>query len=61
MADVHTAFTIMPFTVKIKCDKKPADVVLLHANTSTKWEYKDGYVIFKTRELNIFDMYQIKF
>lgn len=61
MADVHTAFTIMPFTVKIKCNKKPADVVLLPANTSTKWEYKDGYVIFKTRELNIFDMYQIKF
>ena len=60
MCDVHTAFTLMPFTVRLKC-KKPTDVVLLPQNTSVNWDYKDDYVIFKTRNLYIFDMYQIKF
>jgi len=46
------------FEISIRCTE-PRDVVLLPDETSVDFAYKNGSVIFKTRNLNIFDMYKI--
>lgn len=51
--------TYAPFTVKVRCDSVPSAVKLLPSGADLPFEYEDGYVRFKTKELDIFDMYQI--
>ena len=52
--------TYAPFTVKVKTDSKPKSVKLLPNGEEISFTYEDGYVAFKTRELNVFDMYMIE-
>jgi len=49
---------ILPFTIKVRCPKTTA-VHLLPKKQIIPFTYKDGYAIFSTRTLDIFDMYQI--
>lgn len=49
-----------PFEISIKT-KKPQKVTLLRNDKEIAFTYKDGYTTFTTDELNIFDMYQIKY
>ena len=60
LSNDNVAFRLFPFTVKVKCPKKPKSVVLLPDGSSVDWEYVDGYVYIKTRDLYIFDMYKIQ-
>lgn len=48
-----------PITVKVKCPESPSAVKLLPAGTALPFTYSDGYLSFKTKDLRIFDMYQI--
>ncbi len=50
---------IEPFYISVKTEKAPKSVVLLPEEKPVEFEYKNGYTIFKTRELNIYDMYKI--
>ena len=49
-----------PFTVSVKSEKAPKAVTLLADGSKAEFDYKDGFITFKTRELNIFDMYRIE-
>ena len=46
------------FEISVKCTE-PKEVLLLPQETSIPFRYEDGRVIFKTRSMKIFDMYQI--
>lgn len=50
----------MPFDVKIKFNRQPVSVNLLPDMKPVPFEYKNGYVNFKTEILVMFDMYVIK-
>ncbi len=50
---------IPPFKIEVKCERKPNSVLFLPDNIEISFEYSEGYVIFNTRELNVFDMYMI--
>mgnify|MGYP003303158589 CR=1 FL=1 len=50
---------VVPFKIRIKTDAKPSRVILLPNEDQISFSYEDGYTIFKTRTLNIFDMYKI--
>lgn len=54
------AHTVLPFEIAVKTEKRPKSVVLLPGGENIDFEYIDGKTAFKTRELNIFDMYMIK-
>lgn len=47
------------FEIKVKTEKKPCSVILLPEENKIDFEYENGYTIFKTRNLDIFDMYKI--
>lgn len=49
------------FTISAKSDVPPKAVRLLPNGEPISFEYKNGRVIFKTRELNIYNMYEIVF
>lgn len=53
------AGTVSKFDVSIKYDKNPNGVFILPQKEKIPFEYSKGYVKFKTRELNVFDMYII--
>lgn len=55
----YKAYPVSPFTVRVKCEKKPKSVTLLPEGKPVEFEYQNGYAEFKTRMLNIFDMYRI--
>lgn len=61
LTDEPKAFTLPPFSVTVKTDREPKQVILLPEESEVEWSYNDGYITFNTRTLNIFDMYQIKF
>jgi len=50
---------ILPFPVWVRSEREPKCVRLLPNGGDLSYSYKDGYVHFETRELNIFDMYEI--
>ena len=52
---------IEPFEVSVRVPVKPSGVYLLPERTPVAFEYADGRVVFKTRELDLFDMYRIEF
>lgn len=49
-----------PFEISVKT-KEPKKVTLLRDSSDIPFTYENGYTNFTTKELNIFDMYQIKF
>lgn len=49
-----------PFEIKLKC-KDAKSVKLLPTNEEIPFEKSGDYITFKTRDLNIFDMYKIEF
>jgi len=51
---------VAPFEIRIKTNAKPKRVALLPSEEDVPFTFKDGYTIFKTRTLNIFDMYKIE-
>ena len=55
----YKAYPVSPFTVRVKCEQAPRSVTLLPEGTPVEFEYKNGYAEFKTRMLNIFDMYRV--
>lgn len=59
MNERNKARIVSGFDISVKYDKEPEAVYLLPQKEKISFEYVDGYVKFKTRELNIFDMYMI--
>ena len=51
---------VSPFEIRLKTDMKPSRVMLLPEKTDIPFSFENGYTIFKTRTLNIFDMYKIQ-
>ena len=47
------------FSVSVKTDKRPVSVKLLPSEDEIGFEYENGYVTFKTKPLDIYDMYKI--
>ena len=60
VAEVPIARNYSPFEVKVKTDKKPKLVKLLPIGEEIPFAYEDGYCVFNTRKLNVFDMYMIE-
>ena len=60
LSDAGAAYPIAPFTARVRCETAPRAVTLLPEGKPVKYTYKDGYVSFRTRKLNIFDMYRIE-
>lgn len=52
---------ILPFLVSVRSERAPKEVRLLPSRESLPYTYEDGYIRFETRELNIFDMYEITY
>ena len=48
------------FDIKIKMDEAPESVFLLPEMREVEFKYDGKYTYFKTRELDVFDMYMIK-
>ena len=46
-----------PFSIKLRCCAK--GVKLLPSGEDISFEVKDGYTVFQTRQLHIFDMYEV--
>ena len=51
---------IESFEVSVRTSKKPSGVYLLPERTPVDFKYENGRVVFKTRELDLFDMYRIE-
>ncbi len=49
-----------PFTVKVKTDRVPKSVKFLPDEEEIPFTYEDGYAVFQTRPLHVFDMYMIE-
>lgn len=60
LCDTAASDPVASFTVRVKCDRAPKAVTLLPEEKPVKFLYKDGYVSFRTRKLQIFDMYRIE-
>ena len=61
MTEETTAFTIESFTVSVKCEKAPREVLRLLDEKKIPFSFRDGYVTFKIESLLIFDMYKVKY
>ncbi len=48
------------FEVRLKTERRPAEIVLLPDETAVGFEYEHGWTCFKARELDLFDMYEIR-
>ena len=51
---------VAPFEISLKTKERPESVVLLPKKTPIEFSFKDEMVTFKTAELKIFDMYEIR-
>ncbi len=60
LTDEDTTVIQPSFIIKYRTNKPVSAVKLLPSEAEIPFEYNDGIVTFKTRELNIFDMYQIE-
>ena len=52
---------IAGFNISVKCEKKPKEVLLLPEEKKIDFKYSNGEATFQTRNLHIFDMYELKF
>ena len=55
------AIDVPSFEIRVKTDTAPKAVVLLPQSDTVSFTYENGYTVFRTRTLHIFDMYQIQF
>ena len=60
ITDSEKTNIMVPFEISVKT-KEPKSVVLLRTGETVEFAYKDGYTVFKTDFLNVFDMYKINF
>ncbi len=61
VTDKEIAREVAPFQIRIKSQKVPKSIELLVKKEEVEFSYRDGYIEFATKTLNIFDMYEIKF
>ena len=61
VGDAEDGRIISPFNVRIKTDKVPKRVILLPEEKDIPFENKEGAVIFKTEEMDLFAMYSVEF
>ena len=55
----YKATSVEPFDVKIKVKEYPKKLMVLPDEIDVPFTYSDGYVSFKSKKLNLFDMYKI--
>ena len=61
VGDAEDGRVILPFEVSVKTEKEPKCVCLLPEESAVDFTYNNGKTTFKARELDLFDMYSIKF
>jgi len=61
ICDESVSPAIPGFCVKVKAEKIPEAVKRLPDGEDVPFRYENGFVNFRARDLNIFDMYQIEF
>ena len=61
LTDDSVSAAVPGFNIHVRTEKAPKKVALLPEETEIPFEYADGYVMFNTLTLNIFDMYRIYF
>ena len=49
-----------PFTLKVKTERAPKSVKFLPAEEEIPFVYENGYTVFETRPLHVFDKYMIE-
>ena len=59
VSDVEKAFKLCPFTVRVKLDKAPREVLALGTGEKLDFNYSNGYLEFETPILDIFEMFRI--
>ena len=59
--DDRKARRVEDFTISIKSEVMPKNIVLLPNNTPVNFEYKNGEVNFQSKNMKIFNMYKIQF
>lgn len=57
----HTAKTFSPFTVTVKSKRAPTAITLPEKGETIAYTYENGTITFRTKELRIFDLYEIRF
>lgn len=57
----HKAEIVNGFQVAISSERAPGGVELLPGGEPIEFTYSNGRIMFKTKDLNIFDMYKINF
>lgn len=60
LSDEAVSCPVSSFMVKVKTGNQPEKVTLLPGGKEVSFKFKDGYTSFKTRKLDIFDMYRIE-
>lgn len=58
VTEEENSVTVAPFEISVKCDR-PKKVYCVTEEKEIPFEYRDGFVKFKTLEFNIFHMYEI--
>ncbi len=53
------AKTVPPFEISVKLAEAPTEIILLPEGEPTKFSYKNGYAVFLSKPLDVFDMYKI--
>ncbi|MBQ9070540.1 MAG: alpha-L-fucosidase [Clostridia bacterium] len=60
VGDADDGRIILPFDVTVKTEKEPKGVFVLPEMTPVDFTYNDGMLTFKTKNLDLFDMYSVK-
>ena len=60
ISDADKIDVMIPFEISVK-SRNPKSVILLRTGEKIEFTYENGYTIFKTDFLHIFDMYKIDF
>ena len=60
VGDAEDGRLIAPFNVSVKTNKEPKEVLLLPKGENIEFIYENGILTFKTKTLDLFDMYSIK-
>ena len=60
LSEDEEAITIAPFDVSLKCDRQAKRVTLIPTGEEIPFSQANGEITFKSRELRIFDMYEIE-
>ena len=60
LSEDEEAITVAPFDVSLKCEQKAKRVTLIPTGEDIPFSQANGEITFKSRELRIFDMYEIE-